>query len=72
MSDQTVVTFPVHGFSGGHFEYWLSWAECELSILGFDIRQVDFEWRAAFERGLKPEQAAAAAAALVQSAQTVD
>lgn len=62
MTNQTVVSFPLHGFSGGHYEYWCAWAECELSILGFDLRDVTFDWRSAFDRGLKPEQAAAEAA----------
>jgi hypothetical protein len=69
VSEQTVVSFPLHGFAGGHYEYWLGWAECELSILGFDLKEVAFDWRAAFDCGLKPEQAAAEAAKRAQPPQ---
>lgn len=41
---------------------WLSWAECELAILGYDFTACDYDWHAAHARGLRPEAAAAEAA----------
>lgn len=57
MTAQTVVSFP-----GRDFESWMSWAECELAILGYDVTAHEFDWTAAFHRGLKAEDAAAEAA----------
>lgn len=79
MNDHTVIAFPgrpnqpsppgVDGFDG-----WRRWAECEIAILGYDMRgrsSFDFpvsgstyEWRRAFDRGLSPQEAASEAAAL--------
>lgn len=59
MTEATIIDFPSGKQS---FEEWHGWAECELSILGHDIRHADYDWRAAYERGLKPEDAAAEAA----------
>ena len=53
MRDDTVVAFP-----GRDYQTWLRWVECELSILGHDIAKLPDDWRAAFDRGLRPEQAA--------------
>ena len=57
MRDDTVVAFP-----GRDYQMWLSWVECELSILGHDIAKLPNNWRAASDRGLRPEQAAEQAA----------
>ena len=57
MTDQTVVPFV-----GRDFQSWYNWVECELSILGFDISKHSYDWKAAFERGLRPELAAKEAA----------
>lgn len=57
MSNDTVIAFP-----GRDFDTWFSWVECELSILGLALSDAKFDWRAAFDRGLKPERAAADAA----------
>lgn len=62
MPEDTVVPFP-----GRDFALWLAWAECELSILGFDIHARAFDWRGAFERGLRPEEAAAEAARVFEA-----
>jgi len=59
---QTVIAFPGNGSAGlqqTDFECWLSWTECELSILGFDLSAVDHDWRQAFADGRKPHEAAA-------------
>ena len=63
MTTQTVVAFP-----GRDFESWMSWAECELAILGFDVATHEFDWATAFRQGLKAEDAAAEAAELFQKA----
>ena len=57
MSGQTVVAFPGRDFQG-----WLNWVECELSILGFEMSKHTYDWRAAFDSGLRPEVAAERAA----------
>ena len=65
MTDATVIAFPSPpGASGGADPYndWLSWAECELSILGFELADSRFDWEAAYKEGLRPEAAAAQAA----------
>jgi hypothetical protein len=83
MNDSTVIAFPtrpqpaaavdISGFDG-----WHRWAECEIAILGYDMRggsSFDFpvsgstyDWYEAFERGLSPQAAASEAAALFASA----
>ena len=78
MSDHTVIAFPGRPAqpaapSVDNFEGWRRWAECEIAILGYDMRgrsNFDFpvsgsayDWREAFERGLSPQEAAAEAAA---------
>ncbi len=50
-----------------NFQDWYGWAECEISILGHEAGEHDYDWQSAFERGLRPEQAAAEA---VQSLET--
>jgi hypothetical protein len=50
------------------FDYWLSWVECELSILGHDIAARSYDWRSLFARGLKPEEAAEEAARFFERA----
>lgn len=81
MTDQTVVAFPGRpnrsSAAGGGFADWRAWAECEIAILGYDMRGQSsfgfpvsgntYEWRAAFERGISPQQAASEAAALFSS-----
>lgn len=57
MASDNVVDFP-----GRDFQTWLSWAECELSILGNDFFRSNYNWQTAFGRGLRPEQAAQEAA----------
>ncbi|MGD1879586.1 MAG: hypothetical protein ACFB13_19050 [Kiloniellaceae bacterium] len=44
------------------FRDWMSWAECELAILGYDLSACDYDWRAAHTKGLRPEIAAEQAA----------
>ncbi len=61
MSQQTVVAFPDRDYRS-----WLNWVQCELSILGFDISKHSFDWQAVFNRGLRPEAAAAEAAQLFE------
>ncbi|MDH5557231.1 MAG: hypothetical protein OEZ03_07765 [Alphaproteobacteria bacterium] len=62
MTTQTVVAFP-----GRDFESWMSWVECELAILGFDVAAHEFDWLGAFRRGLKAEDAAAEAADIFEN-----
>ena len=57
MSDNNVVTFP-----GRDYLSWLSWVECELSILGIDFSPHHCDWKSLFDRGLRPETAASQAA----------
>jgi hypothetical protein len=61
-----VITFPRTN-PRRDFDYWLSWVECELSILGHDIAARSYDWRSAFARGLKPEEAAEEAAGFFAS-----
>jgi hypothetical protein len=63
MTTQTVIAFP-----GRDYESWISWVECELAILGFDIAAHEFDWAAAFRRGMRAEDAAAEAAELFETA----
>ncbi len=70
MTDTTVIDFPGQsgpGQSGASsqaetFRDWLSWAECELSILGFELTKSSYDWDTAFKQGLRPEVAAEQAA----------
>jgi len=65
MTDATVIAFPVSSgtsSSADGFRDWLSWAECELSILGFALSESGYDWDAAYKKGLRPEVAAAQAA----------
>lgn len=64
--EPNIVSFPKNRVSGDEYEYWLSWTECELSILGYDLHAVSYDWKAAFDRGLKPEEAAQDAASRIQ------
>lgn len=82
MTEQTVVAFPGRpnrsSVADGGFADWRAWAECEIAILGYDMRgcsSFDFpvsgsayDWREAFERGLSPQEAASEAAALFATA----
>lgn len=66
MTDATVIAFPTGSVSsndGEGFRDWLSWAECELSILGFELSASGYDWDAAYKKGLRPEVAAEQAAA---------
>jgi hypothetical protein len=80
MTDSTVVDFPGRrprqtGLAEG-FDAWRAWAECEIAILGYDMKGrssfgfavsgKSYDWRAAFERGLAPHEAAEEAAALFE------
>ncbi len=61
MSDANVIAFPVRAAPASpadEFSDWMSWAECELAILGYDVTATDYNWRAAHEKGLSPEVAA--------------
>ena len=64
MSDANVIAFPPRAASSKPDSYrdWLSWVECELAILGYDLSACDYDWRAAHTKGLRPDAAAAAAA----------
>ncbi len=64
--EPNIISFPKNQASGNEYEYWLSWAECELSILGHDLHAVSYDWKTAFNEGLKPEEAAEKAAAIMQ------
>lgn len=67
---QTVVAFPGKGpaeINPTEFSGWLSWTQCELSILGVEPVDVKYDWRKAFERGLAPHEAAAEAASATAS-----
>lgn len=66
MTDAIVIAFPKRQQD---FEAWCGWAECELSILGFEMADTGYDWRAAFEHGLKPEDAAAEAAKSAKTGQ---
>lgn len=62
-SGATVIAFPdrnrtVAASPVDPFDDWMSWAECELSILGYDLSATSYNWRAAHEKGLRPEVAA--------------
>lgn len=65
MPDSTnVITFARPGAIAAEADIssWLAWAECEYAILGGEMEKSDYDWPAAFHRGLKPEEAAAEAA----------
>lgn len=64
MTDANVIAFPVRNgqAKADSFRDWLSWAECELAILGYDLSATDYDWRKAHEMGLRPERAAEQAA----------
>ncbi len=65
MSDANVIAFPVSAAASSDadgFRDWLSWAECELSILGFELSASNYDWRSAHKKGLRPEVAAEQAA----------
>jgi hypothetical protein len=65
MNDVNVIAFPQQEASvskADGFRDWLSWAECELAILGYDFSACVYDWRAAHAKGLRPEAAAAQAA----------
>lgn len=81
MTESTVIAFPERrtrptGAAEG-FGAWRAWAECEIAILGYDMKgrsSFDFpvtgetyDWRAAFARGLAPHEAAEEAAALFEA-----
>lgn len=70
MTDQTVIAFPIREKlpePRRDFHAWISWVECELSILGFDLHEHDYDWRGAFDRGQRPDAAAAKAASLFEA-----
>jgi len=61
--DDNVIAFPVRSRTVSvapvdPFDDWMSWAECELAILGFDLSATTYNWRAAHQKGLRPEVAA--------------
>lgn len=61
MSDANVIAFPVRAAAASPvdaFTDWMSWAECELAILGYEVTATDYNWRAAHQKGLRPEVAA--------------
>lgn len=59
MTEQTVVAFPAPNVVGDPYECWMGWVECELSILGHDMGDIEFDWRAAYQQGRRPEDVAA-------------
>ncbi len=70
MTDTTVIAFPGQPDASDRaeaFRDWLSWAECELSILGFELAKCSYDWDAAFKQGLRPEVAAEQAASGVEA-----
>jgi hypothetical protein len=68
MAECVVIPFPIRHRDNRVYETWLAWAECEVVILGHDMltTQRHYDWRAAFARGLRPEEAAAEAAERVE------
>jgi hypothetical protein len=65
MSDANVIAFPPRAAPSSKpdsYRDWLSWVECELAILGYDLSACDYDWRAAHAKGVRPEAAAAEAA----------
>lgn len=65
MAECTIIPFPSREVDAHRaFDTWLAWAECEIVILGHEMAATcrHYDWRAAFARGLRPEQAAAEAA----------
>lgn len=63
MTERNVISFP-----GRDYDEWLAWVECELAILGHDIAARPHDWKQAFDRGLKPEEAAEEAAEAFEAA----
>lgn len=59
--EPNIISFPTPGVQGDEYDYWLSWVECELTILGHDFSKVSYDWKSAHQRKLKPEEAAAEA-----------
>jgi hypothetical protein len=71
MSDANVIAFPPRAAPSskpGSYRDWLSWVECELAILGYDLSACDYDWRAAHSKGMRPEAAAAEAAQRYETA----
>ncbi len=82
MTDGTVIAFPARpqpaAVGTNDFDSWCRWVECEIAILGYDMRgssSFDFpvsgsayDWYEAFERGLSPQAAASEAATLFATA----
>jgi hypothetical protein len=68
MAECIVIPFPIRQRDNRVYETWLAWAECEVVILGHDMltTQRHYDWRSAFARGLRPEEAAAEAAERVE------
>jgi hypothetical protein len=68
MAECIVIPFPGRARDMRAFETWLAWAECEIVTLGHDMLTTrrHYDWRAAFARGLRPEEAAAEAAERVE------
>lgn len=61
--DDNVIPFPVRprpvsAAPAELFDDWMSWAQSELAILGFDLSATSYNWRAAHQKGLRPEVAA--------------
>ncbi|WP_282607124.1 hypothetical protein [Pelagibius sp. Alg239-R121] len=63
--EPNIISFPTPGIPGDEYDYWLSWVECELAILGYDLPELSYDWKSAYERKMKPEEAATAAVAAV-------
>lgn len=66
MAECIVIPFPVR--ENRLYETWIAWAECEVVVLGHDMATTrrHYDWRAAFARGLRPEEAAAEAVERVE------
>lgn len=58
MSSDNVVSLHPGTANGRDYESWEAWAECETAVLGRAFEKINYDWREAFERGLRPEAAA--------------
>lgn len=67
MPDDNIIAFPASTRTGDDFQSWLTWVECELTILGHDIQVREHDWRQDYDCGKRPEEAAAEAARRFES-----
>ncbi|GAB4357855.1 MAG: hypothetical protein Kow00114_09660 [Kiloniellaceae bacterium] len=62
-SGDNVIAFPLRHRAAATpptdpFDVWMSWAESELALLGYELMATAYNWRAAHQKGLRPEVAA--------------